>query len=78
VVLWLGGCVVVPCVHRDEGRIAVRTRWKEYLPAVEDTPQYSAVKKNTTGSRPRELFEDLILVRAPSPFLLAVLLLVML
>eukprot|EP00775_Hariotina_reticulata_P012499 gene12499-12634_t len=47
--------------HRDEGRIAVRTRWKEYLPAVEDMPQYIAVKKNTSGSRPRELFEDLIL-----------------
>jgi hypothetical protein len=31
---------------------------------VEDEPAYAAVKRNASGSRPRELFEDLILVRA--------------
>lgn len=47
--------------HRDEGIIAVRLRWKEYEPHVEDTEEYQAVVKNTTGSRPRELFDDLII-----------------
>lgn len=28
---------------------------------MEDTDEYRAVKHNSTGSRPRELFEDLIL-----------------
>lgn len=48
--------------HRDEGTINVHTRWKEYQPLVEDSEEYLAVKKNASGSRPRELFEDLILV----------------
>eukprot|EP00878_Enallax_costatus_P007972 GHUV01008338.1.p1 GENE.GHUV01008338.1~~GHUV01008338.1.p1 ORF type:complete len:419 (+),score=115.06 GHUV01008338.1:42-1259(+) len=47
--------------HRDEGIIAVRLRWKEYTPHIEDTEEYQAVVKNTTGSRPRELFDDLII-----------------
>lgn len=47
---------------RDEGRINVRTRWKEYGPSVEEEEAYVAVKKNTSGSRPKELFEDLIVV----------------
>lgn len=50
------------CCGRDEGRITVRSRWKEYLPSVEDDPAYAAVKKNSSGSRPKELFEDLIVV----------------
>lgn len=47
--------------HRDEGIIAVRMRWKDYAPHVEDTEEYQAVVKNSSGSRPRELFEDLII-----------------
>ncbi len=45
---------------RDEGRIGPRTRWKEYEPTILDEPAYAAVKGNTSGSRPRELFEDLV------------------
>jgi hypothetical protein len=41
----------------------VRTRWKEYGPSVEEEETYVAVKKNTSGSRPKELFDDLIVVR---------------
>jgi pre-mRNA-processing factor 40 len=52
---------VVVC-DRDEGRINVRSRWKEYGPSVEDDEVYLAVKKNASGSRPKELFEDLIVV----------------
>lgn len=51
------------CFCRDEGRINVRTRWKEYGPSVEEDEMYLAVKKNTSGSRPKELFDDLIVVR---------------
>lgn len=40
----------------------MRTRWKEYGPSVEEEETYIAVKKNTSGSRPKELFEDLIVV----------------
>jgi hypothetical protein len=47
---------------RDEGRINVKSRWKEYGPTVEEDPVYVAVKKNTSGSRPKELFEDLVVV----------------
>jgi len=41
----------------------VRSRWKEYGASVEEDPVYVAAKKNTSGSRPKELFEDLIVVR---------------
>lgn len=47
-------------VRRSEGRITVKMRWKEYCSTIEDEEAYALVKKNTTGSRPRELFEDLI------------------
>lgn len=47
--------------HRDEGIISVRMRWKDYASHVEDTEEYQAVVKNSSGSRPRELFEDLII-----------------
>eukprot|EP00879_Flechtneria_rotunda_P008532 GHRR01008939.1.p1 GENE.GHRR01008939.1~~GHRR01008939.1.p1 ORF type:complete len:656 (+),score=305.57 GHRR01008939.1:244-1968(+) len=50
--------------HRDESRINVRMRWKEYQGIIEETDEYIAAKKNTSGSRPRELFEDLIVVTA--------------
>jgi pre-mRNA-processing factor 40 len=48
--------------HRDEGSITVHSRWKAYAPLIEDSEEYQAVKKNASGSRPKELFEDIILV----------------
>ncbi|KAJ9533372.1 hypothetical protein QJQ45_026392 [Haematococcus lacustris] len=46
--------------HREMGLITVKTRWKEYAPAVKAEEAYLAVERNTQGSRPRELFEDLL------------------
>ena len=43
--------------HRDEGVINAGTRWKDYLVVVSKEPAYEAVDRNTSGSRPRELFE---------------------
>jgi pre-mRNA-processing factor 40 len=48
--------------HRDDGSITVHSRWKAYAAMVEDSEEYQAVKKNASGSRPKELFEDIILV----------------
>jgi hypothetical protein len=42
----------------------VRSRWKEYGPSVEEDEVFMAVKANASGSRPKELFEDLIVVSA--------------
>ncbi|KAF6257845.1 hypothetical protein COO60DRAFT_1701643 [Scenedesmus sp. NREL 46B-D3] len=47
--------------QRDAGSITVHSRWKAYAPLIEDSQEYQAVKKNASGSRPKELFEDIIL-----------------
>jgi pre-mRNA-processing factor 40 len=47
-------------IARAEGRIQVKTRWPEYGPAVEGEPESEALRAAAGGSRPRELFEDLI------------------
>lgn len=46
--------------HWSEGLFTAKTRWKEYAPNVEKAESYVAVCKNKSGSRPKELFEDLI------------------
>jgi len=46
--------------HREEGRIAPRMRWKEYVALVKEEEVYKAVEGNLSGSRPRELFEDVL------------------
>ena len=40
----------------------MHSRWKAYVPLIEESEEYQAVKKNAAGSRPKELFEDVILV----------------
>ncbi|KFM23843.1 Pre-mRNA-processing factor 40-like protein A [Auxenochlorella protothecoides] len=45
---------------RARGAVHARSRWREALALVEAEPAYLAVERNTTGSRPRELFEDLL------------------
>lgn len=40
--------------------INVKTRWKHYGELVKKHEAYLAVEKNTSGSRPKELFEDMI------------------
>eukprot|EP00191_Tetraselmis_sp_GSL018_P019477 CAMPEP_0177582924 /NCGR_PEP_ID=MMETSP0419_2-20121207/3030_1 /TAXON_ID=582737 /ORGANISM="Tetraselmis sp., Strain GSL018" /LENGTH=858 /DNA_ID=CAMNT_0019072245 /DNA_START=64 /DNA_END=2641 /DNA_ORIENTATION=- len=46
--------------HAGEGRITARMRWKEYQPTVEDEPVYKAIEGNLSGSRPKELFYDVV------------------
>ncbi|KAL4857085.1 Pre-mRNA-processing protein 40A [Chlorella vulgaris] len=46
--------------HREEGIINAHTRWKEYVPIVAEEESYKAVERNTSGSRPRELFQDVL------------------
>ncbi|DBB01103.1 TPA: hypothetical protein ACH3X1_000995 [Trebouxia sp. C0004] len=44
----------------DEGFIKPKMRWKEYLPRIKDNDVLRAVEKNTSGSRPKELFEEVL------------------
>ncbi|KAL8165977.1 hypothetical protein V2J09_007476, partial [Rumex salicifolius] len=57
--------------HRDEfrkileddiaaGVISAKTRWREYCLKVKDMTSYVAVAHNTSGSTPKELFEDAV------------------
>ncbi|KAL4419958.1 hypothetical protein ABPG75_007056 [Micractinium tetrahymenae] len=46
--------------HRAEGIINAATRWREYLPIVKEEASYEAVERNTSGSRPKELFQDVL------------------
>ncbi|GBF88168.1 hypothetical protein Rsub_00880 [Raphidocelis subcapitata] len=46
--------------HMGEGRIGPKTRWRDYGPTVEGEPAYAALTKNRGGSRPKELFTDLV------------------
>ncbi|KAI4337080.1 hypothetical protein L6164_015535 [Bauhinia variegata] len=44
--------------HIDTGILTAKTRWREYCLKVKDLPQYQAVVSNTSGSTPRDLFEE--------------------
>lgn len=46
--------------HLLDGRLTAKTRFKEYLAEIKNEEAYEAVVKNQSGSRPRELFEDVI------------------
>ncbi|GMH44030.1 hypothetical protein BSKO_11964 [Bryopsis sp. KO-2023] len=46
--------------HREQGIINAKSRWKEYGNMIQNDEVYIAVSKNKSGSRPRELFEDMI------------------
>ncbi|KAK9828976.1 hypothetical protein WJX72_003175 [[Myrmecia] bisecta] len=46
--------------HRQEGIITAKTRWKEYFKVVKGEEALAAVERNSSGSRPKELFEDLL------------------
>ncbi|PSC74832.1 pre-mRNA-processing 40A [Micractinium conductrix] len=46
--------------HRAEGIINAATRWREYLPIIKEEEAYVAVEKNASGSRPKELFQDVL------------------
>ena len=46
--------------YREDGVIAPRMSWKSFYPRVRRDPTYADMCENVEGSRPRELFEDLI------------------
>ncbi|CAL1395733.1 unnamed protein product [Linum trigynum] len=44
--------------HVAAGTLTARTHWLDYCLKVKDLPEYEAVAANTSGSTPKELFED--------------------
>ncbi|KAL5780053.1 hypothetical protein ACOSQ2_010790 [Xanthoceras sorbifolium] len=44
--------------HVADGTFTAKTHWRDYCLKVRDLPQYHAVATNTSGSTPKELFED--------------------
>ncbi|GAV56638.1 WW domain-containing protein/FF domain-containing protein [Cephalotus follicularis] len=45
--------------HVDAGILTAKTHWRDYCLKVKDLPQYHDVASNTSGSLPKELFEDI-------------------
>ncbi|KAL5223042.1 hypothetical protein ABZP36_027755 [Zizania latifolia] len=46
--------------HVAEGTLTAKTRWRDYCAQVKDSHAYLAVASNTSGSMPKELFEDVM------------------
>ncbi|KAK7269940.1 hypothetical protein RIF29_22760 [Crotalaria pallida] len=44
--------------HISTGTFTAKTNWRDYHLKVKDLPAYQAVASNTSGSTPKELFED--------------------
>ncbi|XP_057840950.2 pre-mRNA-processing protein 40A isoform X2 [Cryptomeria japonica] len=44
--------------HKASGLLAAKTHWRDYCAKVKDHPAYLAVASNTSGSTPKDLFED--------------------
>ncbi|CAL0323726.1 unnamed protein product [Lupinus luteus] len=44
--------------HVAAGILTAKTQWRDYCLKVRDLPQYQAVASNTSGSTPKEIFED--------------------
>ncbi|XP_078442394.1 pre-mRNA-processing protein 40A [Wolffia australiana] len=44
--------------HVAAGILTARTHWRDYCLKVKELPQYIAVSSNTSGSTPKDLFED--------------------
>uniref|UniRef100_A0A2P2MEM0 Pre-mRNA-processing protein 40A isoform X3 n=1 Tax=Rhizophora mucronata TaxID=61149 RepID=A0A2P2MEM0_RHIMU len=44
--------------HVACGSLTAKTHWRDYCLKVKDLPEYHAVAKNTSGSTPKDLFED--------------------
>jgi pre-mRNA-processing factor 40 len=45
---------------KADGQITMKTRWRSFEPKLKEEDSYQAVTSNQEGSRPRELFEDLL------------------
>ncbi|URE27467.1 FF domain [Musa troglodytarum] len=44
--------------HVAEGILTAKTHWRDYCIQVKDLPPYLAIASNTSGSTPKDLFED--------------------
>ncbi|XP_024162945.1 pre-mRNA-processing protein 40A isoform X3 [Rosa chinensis] len=44
--------------HAADGTLTAKSQWRDYCMKVKDLPQYEAVALNTSGSTPKDLFED--------------------
>ncbi|KAG6554153.1 hypothetical protein Mapa_004069 [Marchantia paleacea] len=44
--------------HKGAGTLNARTQWRDYLVKIKDRVEYQVVAANTSGSTPKELFED--------------------
>ncbi|XP_073112441.1 pre-mRNA-processing protein 40A isoform X1 [Elaeis guineensis] len=44
--------------HVAAGILTAKTHWRDYCMQVKDLPSYIAVSSNTSGSTPKDLFED--------------------
>ncbi|KAK7280237.1 hypothetical protein RJT34_25299 [Clitoria ternatea] len=44
--------------HITSGILTAKTHWRDYFSKVKDLPAYVAVASNTSGSTPKDLFED--------------------
>lgn len=44
--------------HIADGVLTAKTQWRDYCLKVKELPQYQAVASNTSGSTPKDLFED--------------------
>ncbi|CAI9777197.1 unnamed protein product [Fraxinus pennsylvanica] len=46
--------------HIASGTLTAKTHWLDYCKKVKDFEAYQAVASNTSGSKPKELFEDVV------------------
>ncbi|KAL6880484.1 hypothetical protein ACP4OV_012049 [Aristida adscensionis] len=46
--------------HVADGTLNAKTRWRDYCAEIKESHAYLAVASNTSGSTPKELFEDVI------------------
>ncbi|KAL9257450.1 Pre-mRNA-processing protein 40A-like protein [Drosera capensis] len=46
--------------HVAAGSLNAKTSWRDYHSKVKDMPAYQAVSSNSSGSTPKELFEDVV------------------
>eukprot|EP00892_Ulva_mutabilis_P004456 jgi/Ulvmu1/2382/UM130_0015.1 len=46
--------------HREQGLLQPRTKWRRYRDIIRKDPEYLCMETNLAGSRPRELFSDIM------------------
>lgn len=46
--------------HREQGLLQARTKWRRYRDIIRKDPEYLCMETNVSGSRPRELFADVM------------------